>query len=182
MAGFLEKQLALQRTAYGADLPSYRGEDRVRSLRMNVLGAIRELTEMLELVDGWKEWQTERERAGEFHDRDKFVAEGVDALHFLLNLLCLAGCDDEELEQRFDAKQAENAARQRRGYGGRGNEYHLPAVISDSFGISRSEARRLIDQGGVTLDGEVVTDPDVTAYTAKKLRVGTRRQTTIGGT
>jgi tyrosyl-tRNA synthetase len=31
---------------------------------------------------------------------------------------------------------------------------HLPAVIADAFGISRSEARRRLDQGGVRLDGE----------------------------
>jgi tyrosyl-tRNA synthetase len=31
---------------------------------------------------------------------------------------------------------------------------HLPAVIADAFGHSRSEARRLLAQGGVKLDGE----------------------------
>ena len=31
---------------------------------------------------------------------------------------------------------------------------HLPGVIAEQFGISRSEARRLIDQGAVTLGGE----------------------------
>ncbi len=33
-------------------------------------------------------------------------------------------------------------------------EVHLPAVLADAFGISRSEARRLIDQGGVKVDGD----------------------------
>ncbi len=32
-----------------------------------------------------------------------------------------------------------------------GGNVHLPGVIADAFGMSRSEARRLIDQGGVTL-------------------------------
>jgi tyrosyl-tRNA synthetase len=31
---------------------------------------------------------------------------------------------------------------------------HVPAVIADAFGISRSEARRQLGQGGVRLDGE----------------------------
>jgi tyrosyl-tRNA synthetase len=35
-----------------------------------------------------------------------------------------------------------------------GGMVHLPGVIADQFGVSRSEARRLIDQGGVTL-GEI---------------------------
>ena len=33
---------------------------------------------------------------------------------------------------------------------------HLPAVIAEAFGRSRSEARRTIAQGGVKLDGEPV--------------------------
>ncbi|MGH2981715.1 MAG: tyrosine--tRNA ligase [Solirubrobacterales bacterium] len=33
---------------------------------------------------------------------------------------------------------------------------HLPALLSEQFGLSRSEARRLIEQGGVRIDGEVV--------------------------
>jgi tyrosyl-tRNA synthetase len=32
-------------------------------------------------------------------------------------------------------------------------EVHLPAVIADAFGITRSEARRLLGQGGVRVDG-----------------------------
>jgi tyrosyl-tRNA synthetase len=34
-----------------------------------------------------------------------------------------------------------------------GDPLHLPAVLADVFGISTSEARRLIAQGGVRLDG-----------------------------
>ena len=35
---------------------------------------------------------------------------------------------------------------------------HLPALLADHFGISRSEARRLLGQGGVRLDGEPLGD------------------------
>ena len=39
---------------------------------------------------------------------------------------------------------------------------HLPAVLVDNLGLgSTSEARRLISQGAVRVDGEVVTDVDV---------------------
>jgi tyrosyl-tRNA synthetase len=37
-----------------------------------------------------------------------------------------------------------------------GSEVHLPAVLADAFGVSRSEARRVLQQGGVKLDGEVL--------------------------
>jgi tyrosyl-tRNA synthetase len=33
---------------------------------------------------------------------------------------------------------------------------HLPALLSDLFGLSRSEGRRLIEQGGVRIDGRIV--------------------------
>ncbi len=38
---------------------------------------------------------------------------------------------------------------------------HLPAVLADCFGLSTSEARRLIAQGGVKIDGEVVDELDI---------------------
>jgi tyrosyl-tRNA synthetase len=38
---------------------------------------------------------------------------------------------------------------------------HLPAVIAEGFGVSRSEARRLLGQGGVRLDGEALGPDDV---------------------
>jgi tyrosyl-tRNA synthetase len=37
---------------------------------------------------------------------------------------------------------------------------HLPAVLAEAFGVSRSDARRSLEQGGVKLDGEALpTDP-----------------------
>jgi tyrosyl-tRNA synthetase len=43
-----------------------------------------------------------------------------------------------------------------------GDPVHLPALLVDRMGIaSTSEARRLIAQGGLRIDGEVVTDLDV---------------------
>jgi tyrosyl-tRNA synthetase len=43
-----------------------------------------------------------------------------------------------------------------------GDPVHLPALLVEHLGVgSTSEARRLIAQGGVRLDGEVVTDLDL---------------------
>ena len=42
-----------------------------------------------------------------------------------------------------------------------GDPLHLPAVLAEAFGFSTSEARRLIGQGGVKLDGAVVGELDV---------------------
>jgi tyrosyl-tRNA synthetase len=37
-----------------------------------------------------------------------------------------------------------------------GDAVHLPALLAEAFGISRSEARRLLSQSGVRLDGEAL--------------------------
>jgi tyrosyl-tRNA synthetase len=42
-----------------------------------------------------------------------------------------------------------------------GDPLHLPALLADWFGFSTSEARRLIAQGAVKVDGEVVSDLDL---------------------
>jgi tyrosyl-tRNA synthetase len=42
-----------------------------------------------------------------------------------------------------------------------GDPVHLPALLSTAFGISTSEARRLIAQGGVRLNGDVLAELDV---------------------
>jgi tyrosyl-tRNA synthetase len=46
-----------------------------------------------------------------------------------------------------------------------GDPVHLPAVLSSAFGISTSEARRLISQGGVRLNGDVLSELDVARAT-----------------
>jgi tyrosyl-tRNA synthetase len=56
---------------------------------------------------------------------------------------------------------------------------HLPALLAEQFGFSRSEARRLIGQGGVKIDGAVVGDDqlDIPAETldGAVVQVGKRR-------
>jgi tyrosyl-tRNA synthetase len=58
-----------------------------------------------------------------------------------------------------------------------GDPVHLPAVIAQVFGISTSEARRLIAQGGVKLDGSPTSELDVdrAALDGALLQVGKRQ-------
>jgi tyrosyl-tRNA synthetase len=42
-----------------------------------------------------------------------------------------------------------------------GDPVHLPAILAEQFGLSTSEARRLITQGGVKIDGAAVSELDV---------------------
>jgi tyrosyl-tRNA synthetase len=56
---------------------------------------------------------------------------------------------------------------------------HLPAVMAQAFGISTSEARRALAQGGIRLDGEPVgdgvLDVDAALIDGKLLQFGRRR-------
>ncbi len=42
-----------------------------------------------------------------------------------------------------------------------GGAVHLPALLADAFGVSRSEARRLLGQAGVKLDGEALVGDEL---------------------
>jgi tyrosyl-tRNA synthetase len=56
---------------------------------------------------------------------------------------------------------------------------HLPALLSDGFGLTRSEARRLLSQGGVKLDGRALGPADLDVEPSRLdgavLQVGKRR-------
>ncbi|MDO9406872.1 tyrosine--tRNA ligase [Patulibacter sp.] len=58
-------------------------------------------------------------------------------------------------------------------------EVHLPAVIASAFGVSRSEGRRAITQGGVRIDGEPwpqdVLDAEASELHGSVLQLGKRR-------
>ena len=60
-----------------------------------------------------------------------------------------------------------------------GGPVHLPAVIADAFGRTRSDARRAIAQGGVKLDGQPVQpgvlDLPAEALHGRVLQVGKRQ-------
>jgi tyrosyl-tRNA synthetase len=58
-----------------------------------------------------------------------------------------------------------------------GDPIHLPAVIAAAFGLSTSDARRMIAQGGVRLDGEAVKELDLPRadLAGRVLQAGRRR-------
>jgi tyrosyl-tRNA synthetase len=60
-----------------------------------------------------------------------------------------------------------------------GAPVHVPALIADVFGVSRSEARRLLEGGGVRLDDDVLGPADLDLAPERLdgavLRVGKRR-------
>jgi tyrosyl-tRNA synthetase len=63
------------------------------------------------------------------------------------------------------------------GFNAENGQVHLPALMAEAFGLSRSEARRLLGQGGVKLDGKELSALDVPAaeLDGVVLQVGKRR-------
>jgi tyrosyl-tRNA synthetase len=88
----------------------------------------------------------------------------------------------ERAEARFDRLHVEHAAPddvEDAPFDAGDGTAHLPAVIEGLFGVSRSEARRLLAQGGVRLDGEPLSpgeqDVSVDRLDGAVLQVGKRR-------
>ncbi|HZT53261.1 MAG TPA: tyrosine--tRNA ligase [Gaiellaceae bacterium] len=64
-----------------------------------------------------------------------------------------------------------------------GDPVHLPALLAAAFGLSTSEGRRLIGQGGVRIDGQPVTELDVPRERLNHavLQAGKRRFVRVAG-
>jgi tyrosyl-tRNA synthetase len=64
-----------------------------------------------------------------------------------------------------------------------GDPVHLPALMADAFDLSTSEARRLISQGGVKLNGEALSELDVPRerLAGAVLQAGKRRFVRLNG-
>lgn len=112
-----ERQRQLQVNSMGVDPATVSGVERYIYLLNNFEAIADELAEA-RAETNWKQW-THGVEHGTFHDRDAFVKELVDLLHFLVNLLLLAEASADEVYNRYMAKAAVNARRQDEGYDGR---------------------------------------------------------------
>jgi tyrosyl-tRNA synthetase len=91
--------------------------------------------------------------------------------------------DAETAERNFERVFVEHAApeeiEEATFQAGPEGQVHLPGLIAEEFGVSRSEARRLIDQGGVTLGETTLAagEHDISTERAdgQVLKVGKRR-------
>jgi len=90
--------------------------------------------------------------------------------------------DAEAAERHFDRIFVQHEAPEEiaeAAFSADGGMVHIPALIAAEFGVSRSEARRLIDQGGVTLGDEPLApgehDVPVARADGQLLKVGRRR-------
>jgi len=107
---WLESTIELQTKAFGHRFPM---EDAMLAsyAQTNLLAAMVEIAEMSGEI-GWKPWADD---AG-WVNREKFLEEAVDAMHFVANMLCAVGITGEELSDAYKAKQQINRERQANGY------------------------------------------------------------------
>lgn len=108
----LNLQNQLQRDAYGIAYDSMNTDEKIAAIKDMVLALTDELHEALAEV-GWKPWATSRH----IHTED-FRGELIDAYHFLMNLMLIAGMTDEDVDRMYREKNRRNLERQQAGYDG----------------------------------------------------------------
>jgi hypothetical protein len=108
----LRQQEEFQRRLYGVAPKDFMPDDRAAYVREMMLAHADEMHEALGEV-GWKSWASSRHL-----NRDAYVSELIDAWHFYMNLLLVAGVTGDEFSARYEKKIAANHARQDDGYDG----------------------------------------------------------------
>jgi tyrosyl-tRNA synthetase len=132
-----------------------------------------------EAMDDYYRLLLQREPPGdEVSRRDAkraLARELVGWLHSPAQALAAEGHFDRVFVDHREPEQVDEALVQ----AGEKGTVHLPEVMAREFGMSRSEARRLIEQGGVSLDGAMLgpQEHDVAAERTDGalLKVGKRR-------
>ena len=108
----LDRQRELQKKHYGVDVAKLTEEERAQYIRDMSLALTDELHEALNEV-GWKPWATSRHI-----NRQAYLGELIDVLHFWANLVLVTNTNEEELVEMYFAKADKNVKRQLAGYDG----------------------------------------------------------------
>ena len=108
----LDRQRELQKKHYGVDVTTLSDEERAQYIRDMSLALADELHEALNET-GWKPWATSRHV-----NRQAYLGELIDVLHFWCNLVLITNTNEKELLDMYFAKADKNARRQLAGYDG----------------------------------------------------------------
>jgi len=129
------RQRELQTRSFGVDPASLDENERVRYVIDMNMALQDELHEALGEI-GWKPWATSRH-----FNRDAYVGELIDALHFLVNLFLVAGADADEVHNLYLAKANKNARRQQDGYDGLTGKCRVCARALDDDAVNCTPGR-----------------------------------------
>jgi hypothetical protein len=106
-SSWLSTTRELQTKSFGVDPGELEGAAKADFVVWNHSALSVELGEMMNEYPGAKNWVVDRS----IIDRDAFIGEAVDALHFLGNILAAVQCTDQELTMRYLQKVEKNRAR-----------------------------------------------------------------------
>jgi tyrosyl-tRNA synthetase len=106
--------------------------------------------------------------AGNIWEAKKTMAEWLTARHYGADV---GRHEREEFERVFKGKELPEDIPEHVVESG----VTVAALVRDVFGLSGGEAKRLIKQGAVTLDGELLSDPNAEVEGGEVLRAGKRR-------
>lgn len=108
----MKRQLELQRKSFGIDPQHLSGAERDEYVQAMALALTVELGEVLQEIS-WKPWAT-----GQWFNRQAYLMELIDVLHFWTNLVLVATDDPDDVLHVYLTKADINAERQRIGYTG----------------------------------------------------------------
>jgi dimeric dUTPase (all-alpha-NTP-PPase superfamily) len=107
-----ETQRDMQINSFGADPAELVGEERKHFVTAMALAINTEVAEAMQEI-AWKPWAKT-----DHLNREAFIEELVDMMHFVMNLALVADCDAAEFFEAYMTKVEENKRRQREGYSG----------------------------------------------------------------
>jgi len=110
MDSWLERTYALQVECFGGNPAELSADEKVDFVRRMTLGLIVEATEALNVVSHWKWWHDDR---GELFDKDHYIEELVDIMHFVGAMACMTGISDREWAEAYARKSEVVRARAR---------------------------------------------------------------------
>lgn len=108
----LKRQLELQRESFGIDPSDLTLEDRDHYVQSMSTALMVELGEVLQEIS-WKPWAS-----GQWFNRQAYLVELIDVLHFWCNLVLVATDDPNVVVDVYMRKAEINALRQKSGYTG----------------------------------------------------------------
>jgi dUTPase len=105
---WLQSTAELQEQTYGYPVQEFPGHpaQAAKYLQWNTFAIYNELAE-LAYEFSWKPWATD----GDFVNSERIVAEVVDIMHFLGNILTAVGIDDKDFWYQYRMKQRTNRIR-----------------------------------------------------------------------
>jgi len=108
----MHRQLELQRESFGIDPVNLSPADRASYVQAMALALHVEIDEALQEIS-WKPWAS-----GVWFNREAFIVEMIDALHFWVNMILVATPSPSVVLDAYMNKAAINAQRQADGYTG----------------------------------------------------------------